>query len=292
MTPMTTLPRAELDLPLTEGAPGRFLLWWTALMVALAALALALVAASTTEAGRVAREARLLAVVLPPRDDAKAAEAEAQRMAQGLGAEPGVAFARAVTPAELVQARTPAEIEPAAGPLMPRIVDVAINAGVRVDLAALGRTAATLVPDAKVVARAEEAPGAAAEAARLRRLACATVLAALLALAMAAAIATRVALAIERDAIDLLRQLGATDAYLAGQLEQHALALALRGGVIGLVGAIACLIAALGPLRAQLPWAPPAPLEWLLLAILPAAAAMLSRIAARTAVRRHLRRLG
>ena len=24
MTPMTTLPRAELDLPLTEGAPGRF----------------------------------------------------------------------------------------------------------------------------------------------------------------------------------------------------------------------------------------------------------------------------
>ena len=289
---MAALPPAELDLPLTDGAAGRFLLWWTALMVALAALALALVAASTAEPGGVAREARLLAVILPAQEDAQAAEAEAERVAKGLGAEPGVAFARAVAPAELVRPRSLAEIEPAAGPLLPRIVDVAINPGFRFDPEALRRAVAGLAPEAKLVAKADETAATLVEAARLRRLALVTALAALLTLALAAALATRVALAVEREAIDLLRQLGATDGYLARQLEQHALALALRGGLIGLVAAIACLIAVLGPLRAQLPWSPPSPLEWLLLAILPAVAALLSRAAARLTARRYLRRVG
>ena len=46
---------------------------------------------------------------------------------------------------------------------------------------------------------------------------------------------TRTGLALHAPLVDLLHLMGASDRYIAGQFQRHALRLALRGGAIGLI---------------------------------------------------------
>ena len=287
--------RVDSASPLTDAVRGRWLAWSAAAAVFLAVLAFAAAGAASAAARRAALEPRLATVVLPVQGGRSPADADVERVVAGLGATAGVAFARAVPPAELglPPASLAAAVESAAGPALPRFVDLAVNAGAPLDLAALGARAAELVPGARVVA-ADPGPGAASwDPSAVRRAAAVGGAAALLALAAAAAAATRITLALQRGTIDLLRQLGAPDAYLAGQLERHALTEGLRGGALGFLAAGLALAAAAGLVRS----APPilsslGAFDWLLLGAVPPAAALAGAAAARLVARSGLRRAG
>lgn len=287
---MGLFPRAQLDLPLAEAGASRFLTWWSAVMVLMAVLACALALSAAREAQRAALQPKLVTIVLPSPADPAAAEEEMQRLLSGLAAMRGVAFARSVAPSELGLPSGP--IEPAAGPPLPRLVDLAVNPGAGLDLATLGARVRSLAPEASLVAGEEAERTGARRAAMLLDLAAVLGVAALASLAVAAAVVTRMVFALHHDAINLLRQLGATDGYLARQLEQHAWTMGLRGSTVGHAAAMGVLVVAAGPLRGLLPWQGPAPLDWLLMPIVPAMAALLCLAAASLAARSCLRRLG
>jgi cell division transport system permease protein len=61
----------------------------------------------------------------------------------------------------------------------------------------------------------------------------------LVATALAIAFATRGAMAGNRDIIEVLNLVGASDAFIAGEFQRHFLRLGLRGGAIGGIGAMA-----------------------------------------------------
>ena len=89
--------------------------------------------------------------------------------------------------------------------------------------------------------------------------------------------------------------MGAGDVYVGRQFEQHALGSALRGGLLGCTAALATL-AGLGVALASgpdggLPRLELAPLDWLLLACVPVAAALLTAAVARRTARWGLARL-
>ena len=157
-------------------------------------------------------------MLVPASEDRAPSDAEVDQLVAALAAEPGVAFARAVQPAELGLT---------AGSPMPRFIDLALNPGSDADPAALVdglAPGARLVTDGTGEARTDLGP---------HLLACLAGFSAIVIVAVAAATITRISLTLHGDTIDLLRQLGAEDAYLVRQLEQHAWSQALRGGVLG-----------------------------------------------------------
>jgi cell division transport system permease protein len=286
---MRGLLRVELDLPLVDTAPSLLLGWIAALCVFLAVLGVAVAASASAGAHRSALEPRLFTLLLPVLDGRGPGNDEAERAVAALAAVEGVAFARTVTPAELgLAAPVAPAVESGAGPPLPRFIDFALNPGAAVDPQDLENRLSELVPGARVVAG--DALKGAADAATVRAAALAGALAALLGLALAAAVVTRVSLAFQRDAIDLLRQLGARDAYLVRQLEHHALAQGLRGGVLGFLAAMLALAVATGPLRGIVPVVSLALPDWLLLGLVPVAAALLGALAAGLAARVRFRR--
>jgi len=291
--------RVELDLPLADTGPSRLLGWIAAALVLLAVLAFAVAATASAGARRAALQPRLLTVLLPVTDGTAPSDAEVDRVVAALNAEPGVAFARPVSPVELGLApRRPATVEPSAGPSagpispMPRFIDLAVNPGDALELEALNIRLAALSPGARAVA-SEGAESAAApfDPATLRALAGAGGVAALVALALVIAAITRVSLALHHDTVDLLRQLGASDAYLARQLEHHALASSLRGGLLGFLAAVLSVLLSGGAAQDAALAISLTPLDWLLLGVVPVAAALLGACAAGLAARIRLWRL-
>ena len=89
--------------------------------------------------------------------------------------------------------------------------------------------------------------------------------------------------------------IGAQDAYVAHEFESHALKLALRGGVAGLLLAIAtvALVARLFKRldSALLPELTLSPMEWAALAALPLAIALVAMLTARLTVLGNLGRM-
>jgi cell division transport system permease protein len=107
--------------------------------------------------------------------------------------------------------------------------------------------------------------------------------------------ATRMGLAIHGRVIELLHLIGAQDAYVAHEFEAHALKHALRGGVAGLLLAIAtvALVARLFKRldSALLPELTLSPMEWAALAALPLAIALVAMLTARFTVLGNLGRM-
>src|SRR3546814_6586819 len=67
------------------------------------------------------------------------------------------------------------------------------------------------------------------------------VLLVVLAASIMVAFVTRMGLAAHQRSIELLHMLGAQDSYVARQFQNHALRFGLRGGLIGLLGALPTL---------------------------------------------------
>ncbi len=273
-----------LDLPLGERTPTRWIGWLAALLVGVAVTAAALAAAASAASHREALEPTLVTVLLPVRDGAPPADDEVARVVAALNALPGVAFVRPVTASELGLA-APGEAAGAAAAPLPRFVDLALNPGPALDLEALSARVAEIAPEART-ALADRQPGTGAMAAGLLRdLALAAGLTALAVLVLVVAGLTLLSLALHRETIDLLRQLGADDAYIALQLGQHALGGVLRGVFLGFLLALPTILAVMALGRDRLPPLDLAPLDWLLLGVIPPMAALLARLAAGLAAR-------
>jgi cell division transport system permease protein len=106
---------------------------------------------------------------------------------------------------------------------------------------------------------------------------------------------TRVGLQTESQAVELLRSMGAPDAYLARQFERYALSCGLRGGFLGFALAALTVLGLLyssrrmelaGALRLDLGL-----LDWVLLACVPVVCALLVMGIARMTALRGLARM-
>jgi cell division transport system permease protein len=107
--------------------------------------------------------------------------------------------------------------------------------------------------------------------------------------------ATRMGLSVHGRVIELLHLIGAQDSYVARQFQAHALRLALRGGVLGLLLAVLTVVVVANLLGRGdvlgIPELTPLSIEWSLLPLLPLVVAVIAMITARLTVLRTLGRM-
>lgn len=300
---------ADLDLPIEATALGRFLLWLTAGLVFFAVLAFAVAALADAQLTAFLREPRIVTVALPPNPEPTAARREVSDVLAHLRVLPGVAHASLIDEAEfgelvddlLVGDAGEDAANDGSGGLfgsrmpLPRLIDIAWNPGAAIDLKALDRDISALVPGATLGDSGQIEHHRERLATLFRGLAASLGLLLLALTVIAVVWLTRISLEVLRQTIDLLRQMGAGDRYIARQLEQHALARGLRGALLGFVLAITLVIVLIhGPTLAggaPLVAHDLAPVHWVLLAIVPLVAALLATLAARLTAHHGLARL-
>ena len=294
--------RRRLDIPLNRDSSVRFLPWIIGLMVYLAGLALA---GTLVLNGALVRWnenlAGTLTVEVPPPqtgsgDGGVAAVVELLRRTPGvLRAEPLTreATARLVEP-WLGTALTPEELA------LPRLVDLRIDAAAPPDLAALKTRLAAAAPGASLDDHRVWLDRLAALVLSIEATALAIVLLIGGAAVLTVVFTTRAGLAVHHAVIEVLHLIGARDRYIAQQFARQALDLGLRGGLVGLMLTVATLFGIghagaatqlLGEHVRLLPALDLASWHWLVLALLPLAAALIANVTARLTVLRALRRM-
>ena len=292
----------RLDIPLNRDSSVRFLPWIIGLMVYLAGLALA---GTLVLNGTLARWDRsltgTLTVQLPAADAGKSDDALALVL-QVLRATPGIKSAEpldAEATARLLEPWLGNTLSADELPL-PRLVDLRIDTDAPPDLPALRTRLAAAAPAAVLDDHRLWLD-------RLASLVVSIELTALSVVALIGAAAvltvvftTRAGLAVHHGVIEVLHFIGARDRYIARQFERQALELGLRGGAMGLVLTIATLAlighasdatALLGERVRLLPALELRFWHWLLLALLPVAAALIAMVTARLTVLRALARM-
>ena len=297
------------DLPLERDPSGRFLPWLIALMVYLAALALvcAMVMNKVSERWDTGLSGSITVQIPPPQSPAKeslrdaagqaAAAASIDAVIEILLATPGVLSARALEPDEIAQLLQPwlgAEASFADLPL-PALLAVGIDPAAAPNFETLSRQLAEAVPGT-VLDDHQSWLGQLLDLARSIELVAGLVVFLVGASAVAMVVfATRMGLAIHSRVIELLHLIGAQDSYVAREFEFHALKMALRGGVFGLLMAVitVLLVARLFERMeaALLPDLTLSPIEWALLALLPLAVAGIAMLTARLTVLGNLGRM-
>ncbi len=288
----------ELDLPLADTPASRFLAWTMAALVFLAVLALALAAIANGILGRMAVEPRILTVALPVEADAGAVEVRTRQAVELLRGMAGVAYTNLVSHDELGKLVQPwlGKSEDAAALPLPQLIDVAFDPGVVPDAAAVEQRLQELAPGTTVGDMAPERGTTQRLARTLRTAGMVVGLIVLIAGAAAVLVMTRMSLDLHQETVDLLRQMGAPDAYVARQFEQHALVNGLRGGLQGLALGICSVLAVLYlPLAIggdRLVGYDLQPLDWIGLSAVPVMTALVVTVVARTAAARGLKRLG
>ncbi len=286
------------DLPLGGDVSARFLPWIIGFMVVLAALAsAAAMVLSRTESGwRAELSGKLTVQIMPAagRADSGGTIARMRTALDLLRASPGVVRAEAMSDDALT-----ALLEPWLGPdiadaglPMPRLIDVTLDSDVAVDTPALARRLARAVPGAVLddhgvwLQRLLSLVGAIETVAlSLLGLIC-------LAAMVTVAFTTRAGLVIHDDIIEILHLVGAEHRYIARQFQAHTLGLALKGGIGGFLFAAAALVAVGFAVPAAetglLPQMSLSMLQWLVLAVLPLAAAAIATVTAHVTVMRSL----
>lgn len=276
------------DLPLDQTAFGRFLPWTIAALVYGAVVALAVAAVADHALRLYHLRADLVTVTLPPigsRDEAAAAVDMLQQTR-------GVTSATLVPPAELE-----ALLEPMLGDAkgaddlpLPQLIDVTLDPVIKPDLAVLEGQLQKVVAGATIGVEALSRDRAERMATFFRAWGGGAGLAILLGALLAALLITRASLQSQTTVIELLRSMGAPDAYLARQFERYALSCGLRGGLLGFVLAVLTVLGLLyssrrmelaGSIQLDL-----GAIDWLLLACVPVVCALLvTGIARMTAAR-------
>lgn len=272
----------------------RATLWIMAIMIFLTVLAAALGLAMARAGRALDRQlaARLTVQVVEP-DPARLA-VQVAALKQTLGKKANVARVREVDRAELAALLKPwlgdAGLDPDLP--MPALLDVDLRDSSEVTIVDVETAAHAVVPGARIDRNARWLAPARSFMGVLGWLGAALV--ALMASACAAVVllAARSGLDTHRDTIEVLHMLGSTDVQVA-RLFQHRIALdTLAGGVIGALAAGALVL----PLQTQAgdigsepaQGAVLAPLDWLLLALLPLLFTLLATFAARASVLRAL----
>lgn len=293
--------RRRLDIPLNRDSSVRFLPWIIALMVYLAGLSLAgtLVLQGALQRWDASLSGTLTVQLPPPGDgtpDALGAALALLRPVRGVtSAEPlsPEATRRLIEP-WLGTALTPEELA------LPQLIDLRIDPAAPPDLAALRTRLAAAVPGAVLDEHRLWLDRLAGLVLSIEATALAIVLLIGGAAVLTVVFTTRAGLAVHHAVVEVLHLIGARDGYIAGQFQRQALDLALRGGIIGLlltlltllaIGRVGAATALFGehvrllPSLALLPW------HWLVLALLPFAAALIAMLTARVTVLRALKRM-
>ena len=287
--------RSRQAVPLDRDSSGRYLPLLVAVMVYLAALA---VAGALTMAKLAERWDSGLAGALTvqlPAESADAATLEA--VVAALTATPGV---RTAEPMDQ-QAMT-ALLEPWLGDALltgdlplPRLVAVTVDTAEPPDTAALQARLEALAPGILVDDHQRWLARLLDLARAVELMALVVVLLVVLAASIMVAFVTRMGLAAHQRSIELLHLIGAQDAYVARQFQNHALGFGLRGGLLGLVAALPTLYLARLLLQridsGLLPELNFLPHEWACFILLPVAAALVTMLTARVTVLRTLARL-
>jgi cell division transport system permease protein len=280
-------------LPLGGATVDRLAPWIIVPMAYLATLALAagLAAAGAAGAWSAALDGRVT-VQLPLAGDPGAA---VEAAVAALEALPGVQDARALTAEEVTRMLEPwlgpeeaaalAELPP------PTLIDLTLAGGALRDPAALQAAVAEAVPGATVAEHASWLTPVRDLAATVRLVAWLVLGLATGAVAATVVAVTSAELTMHRGVVELLHALGATDGYVAGLFQRHALAVGAFGGAVGLALAVVTL-AALGWAAgdAALPEIGLGVPAWLALALVPPAAAGLAMLTARLTVLKVLAR--
>ena len=289
---------ADLDLPLADTPTSRVLLWLTAGLVYLAVLAFGVAAVADGQLDDFKRQPRIVTIALPPNPEPAAARAELVEILELLRTRPGVAYASLIDDDEIDSLVQPwlgsdaTAVDLPAGPSglgmpLPRLIDIAYNPGVAIDLSALDRDLGAIVPgttigDSGLLQRSRERL-----ALLFRSIAGGVGLVLVLGVFWVNVWITRLDFRVHLQAVDLLRLMGAKDRYIAQQFEHHALGRSLRGAFLGFALGLSTIVlvlylpAVLG--RAPLVDQGLAPVHWVLLAIVPVATALLAALAARLA---------
>ncbi len=289
--------RVPAVVPLGRDAPSRFLPWVFALMVYLAVLALTGVLILHSAVERWQRgEVDTLTVQLMPLES-ESEEARIAKVRDVLGDVEGVTGIRVVAQSEsiaLIERWLGTGNVPSDLPL-PRLIDVDIAPGSGLDAESLAlRLRASLsgvsVDDAKLWLDRLADFGRS-----LELLAIAVVVLIGLAAVATVVFTTRMGISIHRNVIELLHLIGARDGYVAAQFQRQAMMLGLRGGVLGIVFAVATLYGLRHVAgRLETPLAPEIPVAhwaWGLLAAVPVATAVIAMVTARLTALRELAKM-
>ncbi|WP_119461434.1 FtsX-like permease family protein [Rhodospirillaceae bacterium SYSU D60014] len=285
------------DLPLNQDASGRFLPWIIGFMVYFAALALAATMALDEALSRwqAGLTGTLTVQITPaPAEDLAVRVDQVVGLLKGTPAVAGIELLNDDDVAHLLEPWL-GPSEALAGLPLPALIAVNLRPGATVDLAALQQRLAEAAPGTTVDDHGRWLSDLVTLARSVKLLG-----AIILSLVGAAAVitvifVTRTGLSIHRRVIELVHLIGARDAYIARQFETHALRLGLAGGLLG-VALAALTLLALGQIVGGIesPLLPPLslrPWQWLVLGLLPVAAAAIAMLTARLTVLRSLNRV-
>lgn len=288
--------RVRTDLPLDRDASGRFLPWLVAVMAYLAALALicAITANKVVDRWDQGLSGRMT-VQVPAGESGSGQRADAVLAA--LQGTPGIRQAEILGAAEISRL-----LEPWLGAgaayedlPMPALIAVRIDPSAPPEAAQLRRRLTQIAPGT-VLDDHQSWLGKLLDVARSVQLVAALVVGLVGASAITMVIfATRMGLSVHSRVIELLHLIGAQDSYVARQFQAHALRLALRGGILGLLLAVLTVIAVASLLGQGEAFALPdlnlLPIEWSLLPLLPLVIALIAMVTARLTVLRTLGRM-
>jgi cell division transport system permease protein len=289
------------DLPLKGDATSRFLPWLVALMVYLSAVA---VAGTFVLAGLVSRwdhdvAGTLTVQVAPvPGDAGEMLTDERVRQALDLlRRTPGVEAARALDKQQLVALMEPwlGSAEVVRDLPLPRLIDVSVNPDARIDLGDLAERLSNTVPGVSLDDHR-------VWLSRLINLSLTTQWVAigivvLIGFVTSATVvyATRTGMAVNKGVIEVLHLIGAHDDYIARQFADRAFSLGFSGGLIGIALAVPTLgVIGWAARRVEGGFLPSLSLPifgWVVIALLPLAAAALAMYTARLTVHGTLARM-
>ncbi len=288
---------ARRDLPLDRDSAGLFLPVIIGFMVFLAALALAgsMAVDNVLAHWRGAIEAAFTVQLPPVEGESSAAAADRRSHAlASLASVPGIKSAILLSDADKARLLEPwlgADAAHLDLPL-PDLIAVTLDSNSTFDLAGLTTKLQSVSPGAAIddQGRWRDAIAKSAEAANLALLGLLLLIG--LAAALTVVFVARAGLAAHRRVIEILHLVGAHDGYVARQFQRHAFSRGLAGGIAG-AGVAAGIFLAAGRWLPGLEGSTLAlrPLQWLAVALLPLAGALLAMATARYTVLRSLRRI-
>jgi cell division transport system permease protein len=285
------------DLPLHRDSAARFLPWITGLMVFLGvmSLAFALVLGNAASTWSQALGSSLTVQILPL---APGKPAQEQRVLQALDLlreTPGITAARALPENESEKLVSPwlgSDATLSDLPL-PTLIDIRAG-GAKLNVALLRSRLEAEIPGSLLDDHGNWLGEVSRAAVTVQALAFGALALIALTAVLAVIFAVRAGLQLNRNTVELLHIMGASDRYIARQFQRSAAGNASRGGLIGLVLALVCLFAAqriVGP-QSGLPIELSLPLaDCLLLLLVPLAATFFAALTARLTVLATLKRL-
>ena len=211
-----------------------------AVMSFLAALALAAFLLIASAAGEWTSELRAALTVQIKGTDAEAILAETGAAMQVLQSTEGVLDARALSPEESARLLEPWLGEGNVGAYLniPAIIEVRISDALRADLDLLRTRLKAAAPGAVLDDHGDWHRRLSAAARSGQALAFAVFLLVMGAAAAIAAFAARAGLAANSEIVSLLHLVGATDGFIAGEVQRRFLAIGVKGSLAGLLGAL------------------------------------------------------